>query len=195
MYIMLMLLHQTDSSWLCALLDRCSSQLPPLLLQSQLPHSEPKQTSIAPHSQQPWTHHQGESQLWLIKAMMFIYLMYIHASELWLYVMTKPLLHLSYCSIFPLLRPPITSCSAAWKIWRGKDEAFLGLKWMLLYLQTGNTTNPEKFQVCFIFVALQNLDRGERGKGVNYYSHDNEYFMVHYNLNQRKCNFSTLYYT
>lgn len=43
---------------------------------------------------------------------------------------------------------------------------------MLLYLQTGNIMNPEKFQVCFVFVALQNLDGGERG--VNYYSHDNE---------------------
>lgn len=46
-----------------ALAHRCSSQLPPLLLQPQLPHTEPEQASAAAPPQQPRPHHQGECQL------------------------------------------------------------------------------------------------------------------------------------
>lgn len=48
---------------------------------------------------------------------------------------------------YPSNRTPITSCSAVWKTWRGRDGACLGLRAMPLYLQTGNTTSPAKTQV------------------------------------------------
>lgn len=47
----------------------------------------------------------------------------------------------------PSYRTPITSCSAVWRTWRGRDGACLGLRAMPLYLQTGNTTSPAKTQV------------------------------------------------
>lgn len=46
---------------------RCSSQLPPLLLQPQLPHTEPEQASAATPPQQPRPHHQGECHLWYLR--------------------------------------------------------------------------------------------------------------------------------
>lgn len=46
---------------------RCSSQLPPLLLQPQLPHAEPEQASAATPPQQPRPHHQGECHLWYLR--------------------------------------------------------------------------------------------------------------------------------
>lgn len=42
-----------------ALACRCSSQLPPLLLQPQLPHTQPEPAPAAAPPQQPRPHHQG----------------------------------------------------------------------------------------------------------------------------------------
>lgn len=52
---------------------RCSSQLPPLLLQPELPHTEPKQASTATPPQQPWPHYQGECQLCYITSVIWYF--------------------------------------------------------------------------------------------------------------------------
>ena len=113
---------------------RCSAQLSSLLLQPQLPHAEPEQTSAAAPPQQPRPHHQGSSRL--------SYTFHCSDPEMcpaeW--ILDGFSLRLSH-------RTPTTSCSAVWKTQRGRGGVCLESRPTPLCQRTGNTTSPEKTRV------------------------------------------------
>lgn len=122
---------------------RCSSQLPPLLFQPQLPHTEPEQASAAAPPQQPRPHYQGEhhSSFRAVESCDIKKKLMQQNSSLHLtWFLIGLLFSLSY-------RIPITSCSAVWKTWSGRGGVCLGSRATPLCLQTGNTTSLAKTQV------------------------------------------------
>lgn len=159
---------------MCASLDRCSSQLPPLLLQSQLPHTEPKQAPIATHPQQPWPHYQGERQRCLINAIMWCFWYFF---QHWVSALVSLLL-------FSVAKTTNNQLFCSVKNMERERRGLFGVEMNATLPADWKHHDSRKKSGLFGFVTLQNLD-----KVVNSYLQANKYVMVHYNLNQ---SFSTL---
>lgn len=163
--------------WLCAFLNRRSSQLPPLLLQSQLPHTESKQAPFATHPQQPRPHHQGKWQLYLIVAIMLFFILFFF-----------PDLRLnSYTCIifFSVAKTTNNQLFCSVKNMEREQRGLFGVEMNATLPADWKHNESRKTSGLFGFVILQKFDKRDRVKRINSHLQANKYFMVHYNLNQK----------
>lgn len=146
---------------------RCSSQLPPLLLQPQLPHTEPEQASAATPPQQPRPHHQGECHLRYISAVIRYFRQF---SDL----IATVVQHREKCVIYPVNTS--WSCFQGHEIikcWPSKSKNFsfyvkslhltryiffalMTSDWFIILSVIQNTNNQ-------LFCSVKNMERERRG--------------------------------